>query len=520
MNSALYKFDCSSLMKQDAGNLAEYKQYDCVCCQVITNDGTPPTSRWGHCSAVYKDYIIIFGGRNTNDHNDMHAFHTNSNKWLKLVHKGYKYLPCERRRAACSVVLNGILIFGGFANNKYLNEYSFGRIAIKPTVNTNSIIKHHYAGLVNDKTTFDIILKANENIYYLHKPLLFYRMSTSELSLSKLGLAIAEMHYRECKDVSNILGSYSHGTIKLLFELLYSGTIISSLSRERINCLKQLAEWLYLFSQVEIINEIEKLWTNQDDYINQSNAMDPKQIFKTIEAFSFPEDLFYLNIDCFSIRISKPVIFARSQYFHKFITYSQTKEHTSPFLDTSFIKEIIQYYYGGELSLSASTISDLQALLHLSLYAGYYCEKQISEKCSSYISKLVAPENICFLLLFAYVNNDEHMMKCCIESSIKKEVPFAGIQSVLNQKVVPSIAISAWNKIASVIEQSWPYKEIQLQTSKPIIFYSDLIPITFLIPQKAKESLPSSQNIENIELNKMSLSDMPNAPMQIAFSGK
>jgi hypothetical protein len=500
--------------------LAEYKLYDCVSSQVVIKDSTPPTSRWGHCSAVYQDYIIVFGGRNTNDHNDMYAFHTSSNRWIKLVHKGYKYLPCERRRATCSVVLNGILIFGGFANNKYLNEYSFGRIAIKQTTSTSSIIKNHYAGLVNDKTTHDIILKANENVYYLHKPLLLYRMTDSELNVSKLALVIAEMQYRECKDVSNILGNHSNDIIKLLFELLYSGTIISSLSRERINDLKKLAEWLSLSSQVEIINEIEKHWTNQEDYISQSNAMDPKQIFKTIEAFSFPEDFFYFNIDCFSIRISKPVIYARSQYFRNFITYSHAKDHASPFFDTTFIKEIIQYYYNGEFNLSTSIISDIQALLHLSLIAGYYCEKHISEKCSSYISKLVSPENICFILFFAYVNNDEHMIRCIIESAIKKEVTFAGIQSALNQKVVSSIAVSAWNKISSVIEQAWPYKEIQLQTSKPIIFYSDLIPTEFLIPQKAKESLLSTQNIENIELNKMSLNDLPDAPMQISFSDK
>lgn len=52
--------------------------------QIISVD--EPLARSGHASAVYKDYMIIYGGIYivTKELNDMHVFDLKANKWLCL----------------------------------------------------------------------------------------------------------------------------------------------------------------------------------------------------------------------------------------------------------------------------------------------------------------------------------------------------------------------------------------------------------------------------------------------------
>jgi hypothetical protein len=86
--------------------------------------GTAPSPRWGHTANFVNDDMVVFGGRNTADLNDIHVLRllTFSSSgpitmsWTTCIVKmnvpGHIITP--RRRPATVVVNNNVIIFGGF----------------------------------------------------------------------------------------------------------------------------------------------------------------------------------------------------------------------------------------------------------------------------------------------------------------------------------------------------------------------------------------------------------------------
>jgi hypothetical protein len=74
--------------------------------------GSSFLTRWGHSSAVYDNKIYVFGGRFSNDLNDLLVIDIERNviKGLKIVGD----LPKARRRHSSCFVGSCMIIFGGF----------------------------------------------------------------------------------------------------------------------------------------------------------------------------------------------------------------------------------------------------------------------------------------------------------------------------------------------------------------------------------------------------------------------
>ena len=80
-------------------------------------------TRWGHASASLKNKIYIFGGRFSNDLNDILVLETDTMK-IKVLKASPESLPKARRRACINFIGNCLLMFGGF-NTDYFNDLHF-----------------------------------------------------------------------------------------------------------------------------------------------------------------------------------------------------------------------------------------------------------------------------------------------------------------------------------------------------------------------------------------------------------
>lgn len=75
-------------------------------------DGATFLTRWGHTSTVLNDKIYIFGGRFSNDLNDLLVIDLQSNA-IRSV-KGALDAPIPRRRHCAAFMGSSLLVFGGF----------------------------------------------------------------------------------------------------------------------------------------------------------------------------------------------------------------------------------------------------------------------------------------------------------------------------------------------------------------------------------------------------------------------
>lgn len=78
----------------------EAKSAAFVICTKLEGLINSPSTRWGHASVCVDDrMLLIIGGRNDNDVNDIHCFDLKKRRWKEL--KLFGPLPVARRRLTC-----------------------------------------------------------------------------------------------------------------------------------------------------------------------------------------------------------------------------------------------------------------------------------------------------------------------------------------------------------------------------------------------------------------------------------
>lgn len=100
----VYSLDLTPLFKNKNISALKWKQ--------LKPEGSAFLTRWGHSSAVYNGNIYIFGGRFSNDLNDVLILDIEKNKLKNL--KTSNDLPKARRRHSACFVGSCMIIFGGF----------------------------------------------------------------------------------------------------------------------------------------------------------------------------------------------------------------------------------------------------------------------------------------------------------------------------------------------------------------------------------------------------------------------
>ena len=116
--------------------------------------------RWGHVSKVYDDCVYIFGGRNTNELNDLLVFNSKNNSLKKLPTQK----PPEARRKPCVWMIGSILIINSGYNGNYLCDQFW--IDVKSTKQSfNKSLTISSSSNVQRKELCDIHINTLDNKY-------------------------------------------------------------------------------------------------------------------------------------------------------------------------------------------------------------------------------------------------------------------------------------------------------------------------------------------------------------------
>jgi hypothetical protein len=112
----LVLFDLERFVRRSNSNISD--ETCPVICWKVENLKGVPSSRWGHSSVVTREEkLLIIGGRNETDVNDIHCFDPLSQTWHPIpIHEP---LPNPRRRHSCVCISNCLVMFGGFDGDFY-----------------------------------------------------------------------------------------------------------------------------------------------------------------------------------------------------------------------------------------------------------------------------------------------------------------------------------------------------------------------------------------------------------------
>ena len=154
-----------------------------------------PNTRWGHAAAVMDDdKLIVLGGRNDQDINDIHCFDMKTQNWQEIK-VGYP-VPKPRRRLSCILVSNSLVMFGGFDSEFYddlhaLDLRKLSNEEVKKKKANQSTKDTDYAQMVNKENCSNFMIRLVDSETHLsrdihaNKSLVLYRLIEKEVSLGQ-----------------------------------------------------------------------------------------------------------------------------------------------------------------------------------------------------------------------------------------------------------------------------------------------------------------------------------------------
>jgi hypothetical protein len=161
--SSVYSMDLSPLRETGSTAGLEWKE------EVFNEQGF--LARWGQSIAVQDHYIYIFGGRFSNDLNDLLALDTSTNK-LKVLKVSPETIPKPRRRSTLSLIGSCLLMFGGF-NLEYYNDLYYLNIAESQQKCKRPCTHLPISHLINNKQFANLEIRTkNGKRFYCHKGIL------------------------------------------------------------------------------------------------------------------------------------------------------------------------------------------------------------------------------------------------------------------------------------------------------------------------------------------------------------
>jgi hypothetical protein len=99
-----------------------------MCATPVLTSGQGPCPRYKHSAEVFKNYLVIFGGRNDVTEisvlNDLHLLNLQTNNWMTLALFGQE-LPRSRFGHSLAATTDKLLLFGGMNLKSYCESEVF-----------------------------------------------------------------------------------------------------------------------------------------------------------------------------------------------------------------------------------------------------------------------------------------------------------------------------------------------------------------------------------------------------------
>ncbi|ELR14583.1 kelch repeatcontaining protein [Acanthamoeba castellanii str. Neff] len=100
---------------------------------IIKTQGTPPSPRFSHAAAMWKHYMVVFGGSDgKNIYSDVHLLDTNTWTWTQPQVNGW---IAPRTAFGAAIAENKLYVFGGQSAHGALNDLHYldlGELTLSP----------------------------------------------------------------------------------------------------------------------------------------------------------------------------------------------------------------------------------------------------------------------------------------------------------------------------------------------------------------------------------------------------
>jgi hypothetical protein len=246
----------------------------------LDNKKQSPSQRYGHSMINYQDYLIVFGGKNTNETslNDLWIYDINLNSWIEIDYQISKNIPRKKFLHTGTLIKKyGIILYYGGKDD--LSDTNIYILDLKILLNLIKFKK----GLLNDPE-FDYLTKVNH----------LWRIVPIEDILPRYGLSITSINEKEVLFFGGMDSSgYSTFRAEILNLDNFSVKILENnqpISRG-FHGIKKYGTILLLYGgktgSGEVLNDMWKFIINTRKWIKVEEGEKEKEFYLYKSGFSF-----------------------------------------------------------------------------------------------------------------------------------------------------------------------------------------------------------------------------------------
>ena len=192
--------------------------------------------------------MFVFGGRNSEDLNDLYSFDTETQIWKK---HSFENGPTPRRRHSCAFVGRALFVFGGFDGNFFDDLYMLN---VEPfqLPSPKCTYFEDLSSMVNNPDLSDFTFQLNGESIYAHKELLLYRFAGDSQDQYPL---FFQKILKQSSEAVNLSERQRTPFLKLI-EFLYCGTFVKPTT---VNVLKETVQVAFAFDLRAIAQRIHSI---------------------------------------------------------------------------------------------------------------------------------------------------------------------------------------------------------------------------------------------------------------------
>jgi hypothetical protein len=419
-----------------------------------------PYPRWG-CSLVgYGNNLLLFGGRNKIDFNDIWLYDTYKNKWIEIFTPKNETPKGRRKQSMAIDEENKILFVSGGYDGQYLNDIYFMNLKDMSTITQAN---QEFSQWVNNPKFSDFEMKYKSLTFYCHRPLFFKRIPIEDITQSNIILEIFNGKKEKENGVLNLTCLEDQNDnnlnlnlkiVSLFLEFIYSGRFPHYISIEEFKGIYYICKFLRLRKLIEkylfnfLKNNLNDFFAEKKYSIHNFvwlNFTEAEKIMNFLNSdflfYQFPNEIILPN-NGNSIDITPFLSF--QLYMFSFDINNNDTLNTIPKNIFKNLKDFIDNDYLPEIENS-----DITELLDLLFYSDFLSINFLFSKIEEVLFEYIDIKNACVLLPIAYFCNSQilvyKILEILKEENINVDVLIPSYEKLIGHKKT--------NELISFIQQ-------------------------------------------------------------------
>lgn len=346
-----------------------YIRYKSIVFQSYNDCGiSSPFPRWGASLTSHdNNSLILFGGRNKYDLNDMWIYNTKLNTWKQI--DSYNEPPSPRRKHVAFLYNNIYFVLGGY-RGEYFNDIYYMNLNLLFSLceKDDTLISY-----INNEKNFDLIIKSKSCPIYCHKSFFLSRIVINDFLFSSFLLSLSKKENNKIIDISSL--EVKKESILAFITLLYLGYFPSYITKITLYEIIQIMQHLSLIGTARKLFYSLVMSSPLYKYKNYKNCHHSMlEIIQRIFPYdSYPINVLYYNRDNLILELNQlhlykklPLLLDNSPYFR----YPNKKK----LLPKAICEIFSNYITRGLLPvIEENDIKGINLLIEVLYYADYFC---------------------------------------------------------------------------------------------------------------------------------------------------